>query len=287
MVNYNAVTFTVSGKQFHADRRDILKHPSTAIAKLLQRYPQQSSFGPFNGSPERFQIIMDWYRNGKFYIPKGLTRQEMVAEAKRYSIPFEKSPSNDHDFMPALLRVKLEASAQNLASMILEKVLDEVNGQCDEGYTDPAHRASIQLADGKHCNVVPNALFFFPERECTCCRHNGDESSDEEERAMTPRSCESANVREHEPGCPHGDTLFKLLAHFATTQNRKLIDRATAILAPNNLQVEAVEQPFGDGGQLSIEYSFLRTEECCPFDEEDGKSSCSSEDQCMTWAYSE
>jgi len=255
MVNYNLVTFTVSGEQFQADRRAILRHPTTSIAKLLQRYPQQCSFGPFRGCPKRFELIMEWYSTGKFYIPKELTRKEMVAEAKRYKIPFEKAPSNDHDFVPALLRMKFESTAQNLAGLVLERVVKDINGETEqEGYTDPAHRAKIQLADGQTVAVEPNALFFVPERACNCkskCDHT----------EMTDGFAEEGNVVEHEKGCSYGEDFFKLLTHFSSTQCRELIARVGAILAPNNLKLDSIEQPFGQGGQLSFEYSFTKTED--------------------------
>merc|ERR1712232_886128 len=125
------VNFNISGRIFCMSTSLVRAHPDGRLAIMLeevQRGAENGSSRPegsktifVDGPPERFQFILDWYRNGEIWLPGHVSTNAVLQDARWFWLPDEISVNG-------VLRQTNARSAHDVRSTVVETVLMEWPG---------------------------------------------------------------------------------------------------------------------------------------------------------------
>jgi len=86
--NGGAVTFDVRGQLFKVLPEFIKAQPNTFLAQLLSDIGTNCNVPIFvDANPKRFHHILDWYRYGQMFLPKGASINALLHDAMYFALP--------------------------------------------------------------------------------------------------------------------------------------------------------------------------------------------------------
>lgn len=119
------VHFNVGGMRYDVAEDTLMKYEDTMLAKMVsEKWHKENGQEPLfiDSNGERFQYILDWYRNGRIDLPKTISVDAIRNEASFFGLPenvvIEESHSVDHYASSLLDTVhRLRRLRSNLAKM--------------------------------------------------------------------------------------------------------------------------------------------------------------------------
>ena len=93
-----AVRFSVGGQTFQIAAKLVRAKPDTVLAKVLARSDAGISLNvPVDVCPDRFRLILDWYRYGEIWVPATLATEAVLKDAARRGLRLQVR-SREHAF---------------------------------------------------------------------------------------------------------------------------------------------------------------------------------------------
>jgi len=84
------VVFDVGGKDFKVLKLTIAKRPETLLAQLLEDHDVNSAEPLFvDANPDRFGLILDWYRHGVIHVPPNVSVAAVRKDADFFLLPVD------------------------------------------------------------------------------------------------------------------------------------------------------------------------------------------------------
>ena len=86
----SAALFNVGGQTFQVAAKLIRSKAETLPAKLLAKAadPTRPLHVPVDICPERFRILLDWYRYGEIWVPNTVATKAVLRDAARSRLSF-------------------------------------------------------------------------------------------------------------------------------------------------------------------------------------------------------
>eukprot|EP00971_Amphidinium_carterae_P133569 2645453-Amphidinium_carterae.1 len=84
----DVIAFDVCGRLFKTLKFTIQKYPSTLLSQLLDDYDTDCAKPIFiDRDPQRFALILDWYRHGVIHVPPSCSVQAVRRDAEYFLLP--------------------------------------------------------------------------------------------------------------------------------------------------------------------------------------------------------
>jgi hypothetical protein len=106
------VHFDVGGKLYKVAVDILMKYENTMLAKMVsEKWNKEENQVPLfiDRNGERFQHILDWYRDGRMIVPRTVAIDAMKSDALFFGLPDDLIVEDTHsidDYVSALQRVK-------------------------------------------------------------------------------------------------------------------------------------------------------------------------------------
>ena len=84
----SAVHFNVGGQTFQVASKLVRAKPETLLAKVLAKTTDSNRIlnVPVDICPERFRILLDWYRYGEIWVPSTMAVKAVLRDAGRLKL---------------------------------------------------------------------------------------------------------------------------------------------------------------------------------------------------------
>jgi len=176
LTNDRRIKFNVGGKRFETWVSTLMKYPNTMLGAMVQPmnnplFPKEEIF--FDRDPRAFEVILNFYRNGKLIVPDWLPLELLNEELKYFCVDVPRDLANkrislelirlEHNAKLAdaseyrrITRHKLLADHHGVLMMILDKFSRKIEKSSAKGLTS----CEVKFLSPLHyTNSTPRSIF--------------------------------------------------------------------------------------------------------------------------------